>query len=184
MQIIVGSCKYQHSLLRSCQHNQLLSVYIYPTLGIVNSLYDSMRIFLSNQNRDLRLTIRKPITLNQFPSSLQKFQKAAMVDNVLKRLTIRKPIRSKVYGKIQIKKKKIIHHQCPNQFKKWEGKSSLLMVLSTFFINNPENNKLLNIQEARKSEEGKINSTSNLTNLFGKKRRKKLLLSKKGELHT
>ena len=64
-----------------------------------------MRIFLSNQNRDLRLTIRKPITLNQFPSS-QKFQKAAMVDNVLKRLTIRKPIRSKVYGKIQIKKKK------------------------------------------------------------------------------
>ena len=184
MQIIVGSCKYQHSLLRSCQHNQLLSVYIYPTLGIVNSLYDSMRIFLSNQNRDLRLTIWKPITLNQFPSSLQKFQKAAMVDNVLKRLTIRKPIRSKVYGKIQIKKKKIIHHQCPNQFKKWEGKSSLLMVLSTFFINNPENNKLLNIQEARKSEEEKINSTSNLTNLFGKKRRKKLLLSKKGKLHT
>ena len=58
------------------------------------------------------------------------------------------------------------------------------MVLSTFFINNPENNKLLNIQEARKSEEEKINSTSNLTNLFGKKERKKLLLSKKGELHT
>ena len=46
------------------------------------------------------------------------------------------------------------------------------MVLSTFFINNPENNKLLNIQEARKSEEEKINSTSNLTNLFGKKRGK------------
>lgn len=30
------------------------------------------------------------------------------------------------------------------------------MVLSTFFINNPENNKLLNIQEARKSEEEKL----------------------------
>ena len=42
------------------------------------------------------------------------------------------------------------------------------MVLSTFFINNPENNKLLNIQEARKSEEEKINSTSNLTNYLGK----------------
>ena len=57
------------------------------------------------------------------------------------------------------------------------------MVLSTLFISNLKNNELLNIQEARKREEEKINSTSNLTNLFGNKKGKKLLLSKKGELH-
>ena len=46
------------------------------------------------------------------------------------------------------------------------------MVLSTLFISNLKNNELLNIQEARKREEEKINSTSNLTNLFGNKKGK------------
>lgn len=60
----------------------------------------------------------------------------------------------------------------------------LLMVLCTVFIDNLKHDELLNIQEARKSERGKkIQSISNLTSLFEKETKKKLLLSKKGELY-